>query len=256
VAEQTAANGGHGGGGLNLHPIEQFEITPLVPIHIGDLNLSFTNASLWMFIAVGIITALMVLPTRGRAMVPGRMQSVAELLYETTANMLRESAGKDGRQYFPFIFALFSFLLIGNLQGMIPGSFTFTSHLLVTFALAAVVFIGTTIIGFARHGIGFLKFFAPEGAPVWTLPLLVLIELISYLSRPISLALRLFANMLVGHTLLKTIAGFVFVLGIAGVVPLAALVAITALEFLIAVLQAYVFAILSCVYLNDALHMH
>lgn len=255
MAEGSA--GGHGdGGGLNLHPLSQFEINPLIPIHVGDLNLSFTNSSLWMVIAVAIIFALMTLPTRGRALVPGRMQSIAEILYETTANMLRESAGREGREYFPFIFALFSFLLVGNLQGMIPYSFTFTSHIIVTFALALVVWVGTTIIGFMRHGAGFLSFFVPSGAPVWSAPLLVVIELISYLSRPVSLALRLFANMLVGHTLLKTIGGFVFVLGIAGVVPLAATVAITALEFLVAVLQAYVFAILSCIYLSDALHLH
>jgi F-type H+-transporting ATPase subunit a len=250
VAETQAS------GGLNLDPLKQFEIKPLIPIEIGDLNLAYTNSSLWMTIAVVIIFSLMALPTRGRALVPGRMQSIAEMLYETTAGMLRETVGRDGRQYFPFIFALFSFLLIGNLQGMIPGSFTFTSHIVVTFALAFVVWLGTTIIGFATHGVGFFKFFMPHGAPAWSAPLLILIELISYLSRPVSLALRLFANMLVGHALLKTIAGFVFVLGVAGIIPLAATVAITALEFLIAVLQAYVFATLSCIYLNDALHMH
>ncbi len=256
-AQSTAANGGHGGGGgLNLDPLHQFEIHAIIPIRLGDLDLSYTNSSLWMTIAVVIIFALMALPTRGRALVPGRIQSIAEILYETTANMLRDSAGRDGREYFPFIFALFSFLLVGNLQGLIPGSFTFTSHIVVTLSLALVVWVGTTVIGFIRHGAGFLKFFVPHGAPGWSAPLLVFIELISYLSRPISLALRLFANMLVGHALLKTIAGFVFVLGIAGIIPLAATVAITALEFLVAVLQAYVFAILSCIYLSDALHMH
>jgi F-type H+-transporting ATPase subunit a len=257
VAETASANGANGGGGgLDLHPLSQFEIKPIVPIQIGDLNLAYTNSALWMTIAVVLITLLMVLPTRGRALVPGRMQSVAEILYQTTANMLRESAGKDGRPYFPFVFTLFSFVLFGNLLGMVPGSFTYTSHLVVTFALAAVVFLGTTAIGFIRHGVGFLGFFLPHGAPTWSAPLLIVIELISYLSRPVSLSLRLFANMMVGHTLLKTIASFVFVLGIAGVVPLAATVAITALEFLVAVLQAYVFAILTCIYLNDALHMH
>lgn len=256
MAEAQSANGHGGGGGFELDPLHQFEIHAIVPIQVGDLNLSYTNSSLWMTIAVILITALMTLPTRGRALIPGRIQSIAEVLYETTANMLRESAGREGRAYFPFIFSLFSFLLVGNLQGLIPGSFTFTSHIVVTFSLAIVVFLGTTAIGFIKHGPHFLKFFMPEGAPVWSAPLLVFIELISYLSRPVSLALRLFANMLVGHALLKTIAGFVFVLGIAGIVPLAATVAITALEFLVAVLQAYVFAILSCIYLNDALHMH
>jgi len=247
---------GSDGGGFDLDPLHQFEISPIVPIEIGGLDLSYTNSALWMTIAVAIIVALMTLPTRGRALVPGRIQSIAEGLYEVTANMLRESAGREGRAYFPFIFTLFSFLLIGNLQGLIPGSFTFTSHIIVTLALALVVWVGTTVIGFARHGAGFLKFFLPHGAPAWSAPLLVFIELISYLSRPISLALRLFANMLVGHALLKTVAGFVFVLGLAGIIPLAATVAITALEVLVAVLQAYVFAILSCIYLNDALHMH
>ena len=252
MAQATA----DGGGGFDLDPLHQFEIKPLIPIQVGDLNLSFTNSAMWMVIAVVIIFALMTLPTRGRALVPGRIQSMAEMLYEVTANMLRDSAGRQGRAYFPFIFTLFSFLLIGNLQGLIPGSFTFTSHIVVTLALALVVWLGTTIIGFARHGAGFLKFFVPHGAPVWSAPLLVFIELISYLSRPVSLALRLFANMLVGHALLKTVAGFVFVLGVAGIIPLAATVAITALEVLVAVLQAYVFAILSCIYLSDALHMH
>lgn len=256
MAETASANGGGGGGGLDLHPLSQFEIQPIIPVQIGDLNLAYTNSALWMTIAVILITALMVLPTRGRALVPGRLQSVAEILYEATANMLRESAGKDGRPYFPFVFTLFSFVLFGNLLGMVPGSFTYTSHIIVTFALAAVVFLGTTAIGFIRHGISFFGFFLPHGAPTWSAPLLILIELISYLSRPVSLSLRLFANMLVGHALLKTIASFVFVLGIAGIVPLAATVAITALEFLVAVLQAYVFAILTCIYLSDALHMH
>jgi F-type H+-transporting ATPase subunit a len=257
VAEAQAATGGGGsGGGIEIDPLHQFEIIPLVPIQVGGLDLSFTNSALWMAIAVVVITALMTLPVRGRALVPGRLQSVAEILYETTAKMLRESAGREGRQYFPFIFTLFSFILAGNLLGMIPGSFTYTSHIIVTFAMAITVFVGTTIIGFARHGVGFTRMFLPEGTPLWLSPLLIFIELISYLSRPVSLSIRLFANMLVGHALLKTVAAFVFVLGIAGIVPLAATVAITALEFLVAVIQAYVFAILSCIYLNDALHLH
>jgi F-type H+-transporting ATPase subunit a len=258
VAEaQAATNGGaESGGGLELHPLAQFELKTYIPIHIGDLNLSFTNSSLWMFIAVAIIFALMTLPTRGRSYVPGRVQAVAEMLYDATANMLHQATGRDGRPYFPLVFTLFTFLLVGNLQGMIPGAFTFTSHIVVTFALAIAVFVGTTAIGFVRHGAGFFKFFMPEGAPLWTAPLLVLIELISYISRPVSLSLRLFANMLVGHTMLKVLGGFVFALGVAGVIPLAAQVAVTALEFLIAVLQAYVFAILSCIYLGDALHLH
>ena len=242
------------GGGID--PIHQFEIVPIVQIQIAGLDLSFTNSSLWMVIAAVISTALLTLSMRGRALVPGRWQSVAELLYLTIANMVRDNVGSEGRKYFPFIFTLFMFLLIGNVQGMIPGSFTFTSHLIVNFALAAVIFIAVTVIGIARHGTHFLRLFFPEGAPLWTAVILVPIELVSYLSRPISLSVRLFANMLVGHTLLKVMAGFVLLMGVFGVVPLAVLVGITALEFLVAVLQAYVFTILTCIYLHDAIHLH
>lgn len=253
---QQPANGGHGGGGFELDPLHQFEIHAIVPIKVGGLDLSLTNSGLWMLLAVLAASLLLTLPTRGRALVPGRFQTIAETLYETTANMLRDSAGHAGRNYFPFILTLFMFVLFGNLLGLIPGSFTFTSHIIVTFTLAAVVFLGTTAIGFIKHGPGFVKFFVPEGSPGWAVPMLVVIELISYLSRPVSLSVRLFANMLVGHTLLKTVAAFVVPLGVAGIVPLAGAVAVYALEVLVAVLQAYVFAILSCIYLNDALNMH
>lgn len=242
------------GGGID--PIHQFEIVPIVPIQVGSLDLSFTNSSLWMVIAAVVSTALLTLSMRGRALVPGRWQSVAEMLYLVVANMVRDNVGSEGRKYFPFIFTLFMFLLIGNVQGMIPGSFTFTSHLIVNFALASVIFIAVTVIGIMRHGAHFLRLFFPEGAPLWTAVILVPIELVSYLSRPISLSVRLFANMLVGHTLLKVMAGFVLLMGVAGVVPLAVLVGITALEFLVAILQAYVFTILTCIYLHDAIHLH
>ena len=181
---------------------------------------------------------------------------MAEILYETVANMLRENVGKAGRPYFPFVFSLFMFILFGNLLGMIPYSFTFTSHIIVTFGLAIVVFLGVTVIGIARHGAKFLSLFVPQGAPGWTLVLIIPIELVSYLSRPVSLSVRLFANMTVGHLMLKVIAGFVVGLGVFGILPLAGLVAITALEFLIAVIQAYVFTILTCIYLHDAIHLH
>ncbi|CAE7901127.1 atpB [Symbiodinium necroappetens] len=170
--------------------------------------------------------------------------------------MVRDNVGSEGRQYFPFIFTLFMFVLFGNLLGMIPSSFTFTSHIVVTLFMALVIFIGVTVIGFARHGAGYLRLFFPHGAPLWTAVILVPIEIISYLSRPISLSVRLFANMMAGHILIKVFAGFVLLMGIAGVVPLAALVGITALEFLVSVLQAYIFTILTCVYLHDAIHMH
>jgi F-type H+-transporting ATPase subunit a len=237
-------------------PLEQFEVRPIVPIQVGPLDLSFTNASLWMVISVVVITGLLTVCMRGRALVPTRMQSLAEMFYDLIANMIRDNVGSDGRKYFPFVFSLFMFVLFGNLLGMIPGSFTYTSHLIVTFALAAAIFVGVTAIGIMRHGTKFFSVFFPHGAPLWTAVILVPIELISYLSRPISLSVRLFANMTVGHLMLKVIAGFVAAMGIFGILPIAGLVAVTALEFLIAAIQAYVFAILTCIYLQEALHLH
>jgi F-type H+-transporting ATPase subunit a len=237
-------------------PLEQFEIKPIVPIRVGDLDLSFTNSALFMVIAVVLITTFLTASMRGRALVPTRLQSMAEMSYEVIANMIRDNVGMEGRRYFPFVFSLFMFVLVGNLMGLIPGAFTFTSHIIVTFALAAIVFIGTTIIGVARHGTHFLQLFFPKEAPLWTAVILVPVELVSYLSRPVSLSVRLFANMTVGHVMLKVIAGFVAVLGVFGIVPILGLVAITALEVMIAVIQAYVFTILTCVYLHDALHLH
>jgi F-type H+-transporting ATPase subunit a len=245
----------HGVGGHS--PLEQFQIKRLIPIEIGGLDLSFTNSALFMLIAVALITLFLTYSMSSRALVPGRLQSMAELSYEFIANMIRENVGTEGRRYFPFIFTLFMFILFGNLLGMIPYSFTYTSHIIVTFAMAAVVFVGVTVIGFARHGAKFLKLFVPSGVPVFLLPLLVVIEVLSYLTRPISLSVRLFANMMAGHTMLKVFAGFVVALGfLAGWAPLAFIVALTGLEIGIAVLQAYVFTILTCIYLNDAIHLH
>lgn len=241
-------------------PMEQFAIKPIIPLEIGGINVSFTNSAVMMVIAVVAITLFLTLSVRSRALVPGRWQSLAELCYEFVAGMLRDNVGSEGRKYFPFIFTLFMFVLFGNLLGMIPGSFTFTSHIVVTFALALVVFLGVTVIGFARHGLHFLRMFFPHGAPLATAVILVPIELISYFSRPVSLSVRLFANMTVGHIILKVMGGFVVSLGafylIPGVVPFAFLVGVTLLEFLIALLQAYIFTILSCIYLHDAIHMH
>jgi len=237
-------------------PIEQFEVYPLLPIQVGNLDLSFTNSSLWMVFAVALSTVILAISARGGALVPGRLQSVSEMMYELVANMVRDNVGSGGRKYFPFIFTLFVFVLFANLLGMIPHSFTVTSHLIVTFALAAVIFIGVTIIGFYRHGFGYLRMFFPHGAPLWTAVILVPVELVSYLSRPVSLSVRLFANMTVGHVLLKVIAGFVVSLGVFGIFPFVFLIALSALELFIAALQAYVFAILTCIYLHDALHMH
>ena len=238
------------------NPIEQFKIQPLVPLEIGGVNISFTNSALMMVTALCLITAFLTLSVRGRALVPGRWQSLAEVFYEFVANMVRDNVGQEGRKYFPFIFALFMFVLFGNLLGMIPYAFAYTSHIIVTFALASVVFIGVTIIGFSRHGLHYLRMFFPHGAPLATAVILVPIELISYLSRPLSLGVRLFANMTVGHIILKVVGGFVVALGVFGIVPMAFLGGVTVLEFGIALLQAYVFTILSCIYLHDAIHMH
>ncbi len=242
-------------------PLEQFEINPLVPIEIGGVDISFTNSSLVMTITVALGTALLVLGMSRASVVPGRWQSLAEMSYEFVANLIRDTIGPEGRRYFPIVFSLFMFILIGNMLGLVPYSFTFSSHIIVTFALAIVVFIGVTILGFVKHGMHFFSFFVPPGVPVAMWPLLIPIEIISYLSRPISLSVRLFANMLAGHTILKVVASFVFGLGaitfgIGGVLPLSLLVALTGLEIVIAFLQAYVFAILTCLYINDALHMH
>ena len=237
-------------------PVDQFKIEPLVPIKLGGVDASFTNSSLSMVIVLVLVSALMVLSVRRRAVIPGRWQSAAELLYEATANMIRDTVGNEGRRYFPFIFTLFMFLLFGNLVGLVPYSFTYTSHIAVTAALALVVFVGVTVIGFARHGLGYLHLFLPEGTPIAIAPLLVVIEILSYLSRPFSLAMRLAINMLVGHVLLQLLAGFTIALGLLGFVPVAFMGAIFLLELLVAVLQAYVFTILCCIYLNDAIHMH
>jgi len=238
-------------------PLAQFEIKTLIPLQVGQIDVSFTNSALFMTATVILITLFMVLGMRKRALVPGRWQSVAELSYEFVANLLRDTVGNEGRKYFPFVFTLFMFILFGNMLGMIPYSFTFTSHVIVTFALALVVFLGVTILGFIKHGMHFFSFFVPPGVSVVLWPLMIPIELISYLSRPISLAVRLFANLTAGHTMLKVFAGFVVSLGIVGgILPLAFVVALTGLELLIAFLQAYVFTILTCFYINDAIHLH
>jgi F-type H+-transporting ATPase subunit a len=224
-------------------PLHQFEIHPIIPIQLGHagVDVSFTNSALFMVLAMVLISAFMILGMRRSAIVPGRWQCAAEMAYEFIANMLRDTVGQEGRKYFPFVFTVFMFVLFGNLLGMVPYSFTFTSHIVVTFALAFIIFVGVTILGFVKHGFHFFSF------PI---------EVISYLSRPISLSVRLFANMLAGHTLLKVIAGFVWALGVFGILPLAFVVALTGLEILIACLQAYVFTILTCLYINDALHLH
>jgi F-type H+-transporting ATPase subunit a len=237
-------------------PLQQFEIKTIASAHVGGVNVSFTNSSLFMLIAITAITAFLVIGVRKRAMVPGRMQSLAELFYEFIAGLVRDNVGHAGRAYFPFIFTLFMFILFANTIGLIPYTFTVTSHIIVTFALALIVFIGVTIIGIAKHGMKWFSYFFPPGAPLYMAPLLVPIEVLSYLARPVTLSLRLFANMMAGHTMLKVFAGFVVALGLFGVAPLVILIALYMLELIVAVLQAFVFTILTCLYLHDALHLH
>jgi F-type H+-transporting ATPase subunit a len=240
------------------NPMQQFEVKTIGPkLEVGNFDISFTNASLFMVIVVGAISLLFVLSTQKKSLVPSRMQLLSEMAYEFVAKMISETAGDKARPYFPFILTLFLFVLFSNMIGMLPYSFTVTSHIIVTFALAIFVFIGVTIIGFIKHGIGYLKLFVPSGVPVVLMPIIVVIEIISYLSRPVSLSVRLFANMMAGHTMLKVFGGFVISLGlVGGWLPLGFSVALTGLEILVAFLQAYVFAILTCIYLNDALNLH
>ena len=237
-------------------PLSQFEIKRWVPIEIGTLDVSFTNSAAFMSMTVIGVSVFLVLGMRRHALVPGRWQSMVELSYAFIANLVKDTVGNEGRPYFPFIFTVFMFVLFGNLFGMVPYGFTFTSHIIVTFTMAAVVFLGVTVIALIKHKLHFFTFFMPPGVPLIMAPLLVPIEIISYLSRPVSLSVRLFANMLAGHTLLKVFAGFVVALGLFGAFPLAFIVALTALEIVIAFLQAFVFTILTCLYLNDALHLH
>ncbi|HAL84357.1 MAG TPA: F0F1 ATP synthase subunit A [Rhodobiaceae bacterium] len=241
--------------------MHQFEVHPIIELpSVAGIDTSFTNSSLWMVIAVGLIGSFMLAASSRSALVPGRLQLMGEMAYKFIADMIQENIGTEGMRYFPFIFSLFMFILFCNMLGMLPYSFTVTSHLIVTFALAATVFMLVTLVGFARHGIGFLKLFVPSGIPLVLMPLLVVIELISYLTRPVSLSVRLFGNMMAGHTMLKIFGGFVVGLSSAGLAPLAIapfalMVAFTGLELLIAGLQAYVFTILTCIYLNEAIHM-
>ena len=237
-------------------PVEQFKLKSLVPLELGGVDLSYTTSSLWMTITVVGVTAFLTLSMRGGRLVPGRWQSMAEMSYEFIANMIRENVGAEGRKYFPFIFTLFMFILVGNLVGMIPFAYTFTSQIIVTFAMAATIFIGVTVIGLVRHGLHFFSLFVPSGTPLILAPLLIPIEVISYFVRPVSLSVRLFANMMAGHTMMKVFGGFTVLLGVLGVAPIILLVALTGFEIMVAVLQAYVFTVLTCLYLNDAIHLH
>jgi F-type H+-transporting ATPase subunit a len=237
-------------------PVEQFKLKPLAHFEVGGLDLSYTTSALWMTITVIGVTAFLTLSMRGGRLVPGRWQSMAEMSYEFIANMVRENVGNEGRQYFPFVLTLFLFILFGNLMGMIPYAYTFTSQIIVTFGMAFTIFIGVTILGLVLHGLRFFTLFFPPGTPIALAPVLIPIEVISYFVRPVSLSVRLFANMMAGHTMMKVFGGFVVALGIFGVAPMVLIVALTGFEILVAVLQAYVFAMLTCMYLNDAIHLH
>jgi F-type H+-transporting ATPase subunit a len=247
-----------------VDPLHQFQIQRYLPINIGGLDASFSNSALYMVITVALITGLIVYGMRGRALVPTRMQSLAELFYEFVANLVRDNAGPDARKYFPFVFSLFMFIMVGNLLGLIPGTFTFTSHIIVTFGLALTVFVFVTLLGLIKHGFHFFTLFMPSGVPMALAPILIPIEILSYLSRPVSLSIRLFANMMAGHTMLKVFGGFSVLLGGAlgglgytvGILPLVINIALVGFEILVAMLQAYVFTILTCLYIRDALELH
>ena len=243
---------------MAANPMNQFNVYRIGPeIKLGNVDISFTNASLFMVISTIAILIVLNLGAKKKSLIPDKLQLLAELSYSFVAKMISDTAGTKAKPYFSFIFSLFMFVLFCNMFGMIPYSFTVTSHIIVTFVLAAFIFIGVTIIGFIKHGLGYLKLFVPSGVPMVLLPLIVVIEIISYLSRPISLSVRLFANMMAGHTMMKVFGGFVVSLGIVGGwLPLSFSVALTGLEILVAFLQAYVFAILTCIYLNDALNLH
>ena len=240
------------------NPMQQFNVLKIGPeIKIAGIDLSFTNASLFMVISASFILLFLFLGTREKKIIPNKIQLIAEIFYTFVAKMISDTAGSKARPYFPFIFSLFMFILFCNMVGMLPYSFTVTSHIIVTLILALFIFVAVTIIGFAKHGLKYLKIFVPSGVPAILLPLITIIEIISYLSRPVSLSVRLFANMMAGHTMLKVFGGFVISLGLlGGWLPLSFSVALTGLEILVAFLQAYVFAILTCIYLNDALNLH
>jgi len=243
---------------MSANPMHQFEVYRIGPeIRLGNVDISFTNSALFMSLSAFLIILLLFLGTKNRSLVPSKVQLITEMTYTFIAKMINDTAGSGAKPFFPFIFSLFMFVLFCNMIGMLPYSFTVTSHIIVTFMFAIFVFFGVTIIGFIKHGFKYLKLFVPSGVPILLLPLIVVIEIISYLSRPVSLSVRLFANMMAGHTMLKVFGGFVISLGLlGGWLPLSFSVALTGLEILVAFLQAYVFAILTCIYLNDALNLH
>ncbi|MBN9412394.1 MAG: F0F1 ATP synthase subunit A [Candidatus Paracaedimonas acanthamoebae] len=242
---------------MATNPLEQFLIKSIVPLHIGGYDISFTNSSLFMVLTTALIILFQWVGVKDRKIIPSRIQSFYEISYDFIQTMVKDNLGEDGKKFFPFIFSLFLFILFGNLWGMIPYSFTFTSHIIVTGALAFIVFVLITSVGLAKHGVKFFRLFFPKGVPLAIAPILIPVEIIAYLFRPITLAIRLFANMMAGHMVLKLFGGFTVAMGVYGLfAPLPFLIFFTAFEVFVALLQAYVFTILTCIYLHDTLHLH
>lgn len=239
-----------------IDPLHQFAISPVFKWSFCGVDLSFTNSSIAVLVAVVLVFVLFACGLKKDGMIPSRLQAFIEMMYELVAGMITGNAGKAGLKYFPFVFSIFFFVLLGNLLGMVPYMFTFTSHIIVTFTLAMIVFLFVTILGIVLHGFHFFSLFMPKGVSIFLAPILIPVEMISYMSRPISLSVRLFANMMAGHTMMKVFAGFVAMLGIFGVAPMAVNVVLTGFEVVISMLQAYIFTVLTCVYLNDAVHLH
>ncbi len=244
-----------------LDPLHQFQIHKIIPLSLGSWDISYTNSALWMTIGLGVVCLFFYVSLKKEAIVPGRLQASAELVFTFLTGMVKTYIGREGMPFFPFIFTLFWFVLMGNLLGLIPYSFTYTSHIAVTFSLAIVAFLAANVAGFRKHGLGMFHLFLPKGIPIFLAPLMIVIELISYLARPFSLSIRLFANMMAGHLILKLFASFSVMLAgsslaVLGVVPLLLNIGVTGLEFLVAVLQTYVFTLLTCLYINDAINLH
>ena len=241
---------------MSFNPFHQFEIHPIIQLSIAGYDISFTNSALFMVAAVLLITSFFYIATKRASIIPNKLQSAAEIMFQFIDTTLFESAGSKAKAFFPFVFTLFTFILTLNLLGMTPYGFTVTSHIIVTFAVAAAIFILVTITGFIKHGLHFLSLFLPQGTPLWLAPILFIIELLSFLSRPISLSIRLAGNMLAGHVLLKVLASFVIMMGIGGILPIPFMMIMIGFEIFVAILQAYIFTILTCVYLNDAINLH
>ena len=241
---------------MSENPLDQFKIIDLVPLKAGSYNLSFTNSALFMLIGFCVITLFFAFAISRSTNIPGKLQSSAELMHNFLLGTLNETTSGKGERYLPFIFSLFSFVLVLNLLGLMPSGFTVTSHISITFALALCVFISVTAIAFIKHGFKFFSFFLPQGIPVFLAPLMVLIELFTYLTRPVSLSIRLAANMMVGHLLMFVIAGFILMMGIWGWLPGLFIVLFTGFELFVAIIQAYIFTVLTCTYLNDAINLH